>query len=53
MHDWVWVTAQFMTEGHEIMLIDNEFKKRKVKNSYKQMARLSALLVYWYLKTVL
>ena len=52
-HDWIWVTAQFMSEGHEVMILENEFTKRKEKNTYKKIARFSALLVYWYLKTVL
>ena len=49
LHDWIFVTSQYYQDG-EIMLMDTEFTKRKVKQKYKQALRFTALVVYWYLK---
>ena len=52
LHDWIFVTEQFIHDG-EIMLLNSPFTgevKKKVNNCYKDALKFGVMIIYWYLK---
>ena len=50
MNDWVYVTNRILERGGEVMLYDNFYKRPKKKNIFKEIAKASALVLYYAIR---